>query len=148
MDTGEDKADSSRYFGGTAAYAKFQETQAAWLKEIVRADWFTSAPHKVLFCHIPLWFQHPRYSFKGHQLCRELWSQTLIDAGVGLVISGHTHTHRWLPRSEDRPIAQLVGGGPNPSSATLIHATADASEMHLRMLKLNGEELADIRLPA
>lgn len=149
LDTGEDKHDSSRFFGGTAAYAKFQEAQAKWLQEVVKEDWFVTAPHKVLFCHIPLWFKHPRYgSFDGHKLCRELWAPTLIDAGISLVISGHTHSHLWMPASDDQPIAQLVGGGPNPAGATLIHATADNNELRLRVLKLDGTAATDIRLPA
>lgn len=149
MDTGEDKHDSSRYFGGTAAYAKFQKTQAQWLKEVVTADWFNSAPHKILFCHIPLWFRHPRYgSFDGHKLCRELWSATLVDAGVKLVISGHTHSHLWMPTADDQPIAQLVGGGPHPTGATLIHATANSEELRIRMSTLDGTTVNDIRLGA
>lgn len=32
MDTGEDKPESSRYYGGTAAYAKFQEAQAGMVE--------------------------------------------------------------------------------------------------------------------
>lgn len=146
MDTGEDKPDSSRYFGGTAAYEEFQKSQEDWLKEVVKEAWFTSAPHKILFCHIPLWFQHPSFTFDGHQRCRELWSQTLSDAGVGLVISGHTHTHRWMPRGENQPVGQLVGGGPSPASATLIHVTADESQLRLVMKKLDGSSVTDTRL--
>ncbi len=148
MDTGEDKPDSNKSYGGTAAYAKMQEAQAEWLKEIVKEEWFTTAPHKILACHIPLWIlrQNPG-AFGGHRLCRELWSPTLIDAGIKLVISGHTHSHRWMPRSKNQPIAQLIGGGPSPTSATLIHATADTEELRLRVVKLDGTSAADIRLP-
>lgn len=151
MDTGEDKPDASKYFGGTAAYERMQKTQAEWLKQIVSESWFKSAPHKVLFCHIPLWFQHPHYpnaSFTGHRHCRSQWSDTLVNAGVKLVISGHTHSHQWLPMSDQQPISQLVGGGPQLTSATLIHATADRAELKIRMLSLEGKALAEIRLPS
>ncbi len=149
MDTGEDKPDSHQAYGGTAAYARFQETQARWLTEIVKNEWFRSAPHKVLFCHIPLWIRRQKSGvFGGHSLCRKLWSPTLIDAGIKLVISGHTHSHQWMPIQDDQPVAQLIGGGPGPASATLIHATADTKELRLRVLKLDGTSAADIRLPA
>lgn len=149
MDTGEDKSDSNQAYGGTAAYAKMQEAQTEWLKQIVREEWFRSAPHKILFCHIPLWISQQKPGvFGGHSLCRELWSPTLIDAGIKLVISGHTHTHGWMPIRDDQPIAQLIGGGPGPASATLIHATADTKELRLRVLKLDGTSAADIRLAA
>lgn len=149
MDTGEDKSDSSKSYGGTAAYAKMQETQAEWLKEIVKEEWFKSAPHKILFCHIPLWIWRQKTgAFGGHGLCRKLWSPTLVDAGVKLVISGHTHRHQWMPRRDDQPVAQLIGGGPGPASATLIHATANTKELRLQVLKLDGTSAADVRLPA
>ncbi|MFK8113128.1 MAG: hypothetical protein AB8B91_13050 [Rubripirellula sp.] len=77
---------------------------------------------------------------------RELWSPTLIDAGVSLVISGHTHRHQWMPSREGQPIAQLIGGGPSPTSATLIHTTADTQELRIRVLKLDGTSAADVRL--
>lgn len=151
MDTGEDKPDSSRYYGGLAAYERMHSEQATWLSEIVRADWFTSAPHKILFCHIPLWFRHPKYPdspFDGHRVGRDLWADTLAAAGVKLVISGHTHSMLWMPETGSLPIAQLVGGGPRPENASLIHATADTDELRIRMSKLDGTLVADARIPA
>jgi hypothetical protein len=151
MDTGEDKSDDSPYFGGTAAYAAMQQRQAEWLKEVVKEEWFRSAPHKVLFCHIPLWFRHPRLpniSFDGHKLCRKLWAPTLIEAGVKLVVSGHTHDYVWMPESESQPIAQLVGGAPAPAYATFITGTADRKELRLKMMKLDGTIIAEPTIPA
>src|SRR5688572_17839044 len=95
MDTGEDKPDGSNYFGGMAAFQQMQQRQAAWLMSVVKEGWFREAPFKVLFCHIPLWFirdifpQHQRWEFTP--VCREAWLPSLIEAGVRLVVSGHTH---------------------------------------------------------
>lgn len=151
MDTGEDKPDDSPYFGGMAAFGPMQERQAVWLTSIVQEPWFRDAPHKVLFCHIPLWFNHPRIpnnSFDGHRLCRNLWAATLTDAGVKLVISGHTHDYLWMPANESQPIAQLIGGAPHPQSATLIHGAATRHELNLKMTKLDGAVVADVTLTA
>jgi hypothetical protein len=60
LDTGEDKPDDSPYLSGMGAFQKMAKEQAAWLKELVKVPWFREAPHKVLFCHIPLWFDHPK----------------------------------------------------------------------------------------
>lgn len=151
MDTGEDKNDDSEYFGGMAAFARMQAAQAEWLAGVVKEKWFTDAPHKVLFCHIPLWFAHPKLpnnKFKGHQLCRKLWEPILVKAGVKAVISGHTHDYVWMPKSDDQPIAQLVGGAPQPKLATLITGKATKKELTLTMTKLDGTSVADVTLPA
>ena len=151
LDTGEDKPDANPLLGGMAAFEAMQRDQATWLKEIVREPWFREAPHRVMFCHIPLWFRHPRLPnnrFDGTRFCRELWAPTLLEAGVKLVISGHTHDFVWMPAGAEQPIAQLIGGGPQPKTATLIHITATRAELSLKMMKLNGETVAEATLRA
>lgn len=147
MDTGEDKPDNSEYFGGMASFERMQKDQSLWLKEIVKETWFRDAPHKVLFCHIPLWFTHPKLPnnrFHGHELCRTLWEPTLTQAGVKLVISGHTHDYLWIPKKEGQPISQLIGGAPQHKYATLILGTATKQTLHLKMLRLDGTVVADV----
>lgn len=146
MDTGEDKPDNSPYLSGMGAFQKMQREQAAWLNEVVKEKWFVEAPHKVLFCHIPLWFNHPRIpnnAFDGHKYCREHWTLTLVEAGVKLVISGHTHDYLWMPAKEGQPIAQLIGGAPQPKFATLIHCTATRDKLQFKMTKLDGTITAE-----
>lgn len=150
MDTGDADRDDSAFYCGLAAYEPMQEEQAEWLKSAVKEPWFSEAPHKVLFCHLPLWFEHPKLPnnrFKGHLFCREQWAPTLIEAGVKLVISGHTHDYVWMPAKEGQPISQLVGGAPNPKYATFIQGTATKTALKLKMTKLDGTVLNDITLP-
>lgn len=151
MDTGEDKPDDSPYLSGLGAFQKMQRQQAEWLKRIVKEPWFREAPHKVLFCHIPLWFRHPRipdHTFAGTKFCRDLWAPTLAEAGVKLVVSGHTHDFVWMPAKDGQPIAQLIGGGPQPQSATFLQGTATRDALTLRMTKLDGQVVADVTLKA
>jgi hypothetical protein len=128
-----------------------QEEQAEWLKSIVKEPWFQNAPHKVLFCHLPLWFEHPKLPnnrFKGHLHCRKLWLPTLVEAGVKVIVSGHTHDYVWMPAKEGQAISQLVGGAPNPKFATLIKGTATREVLTLKMTKLDGTVISDVSLPA
>ncbi len=151
MDTGEDKPDDSPYLSGMAAFQKMQERQAQWLKKVVQEKWFREAPHKVLFCHIPIWFRHPRIrnnGFAGATFCRDLWLSTLVDAGVKLVVSGHTHDYVWMPAQEGQPVAQLVGGAPQPGFATFIQGTASKTTLTLKMTTLDGAVVAEATLPA
>jgi hypothetical protein len=151
MDTGEDKPDDSPYFGGMATFQAMQRRQAEWLAGVIKEPWFRDAPHKVLFCHIPLWFvrdifpAHQRWEF--HPLCREWWLPSLVAGGVKLVVSGHTHAHKWLPTKEGQPLGQLIGGGPQPAHATIIHGTATGDLLSLKMTRLDGTLLAEVSLP-
>lgn len=149
MDTGEDKPDDSPYLSGMGAFQKMQRQQAEWLKGVVKEPWFREAPHKVLFCHIPLWFKHPRIpNSDGTKFCRDLWTPTLVEAGVKLVISGHTHDYLWMPAKDGQPIAQLIGGAPQPKYATFIQGTATRDALTLKMTKLDGTVVADVTLKA
>jgi len=145
MDTGEDAPDDSPQFGGMAVFQKMQQRQAEWLKAVVKEAWFREAPHKVLFCHIPLWFTRDIFPsqrrWECHDFCRRLWVPTLAAAGVKLVVSGHTHDYRWMPAKEGQPIAQLIGGGPQPRYATFIQLTATREVLTFGMRSLNGNPL-------
>lgn len=118
----------------------------------MKEPWFHHAPHKVLFCHIPLRFTRDIFPaqkrWECHDVCRGLWASTLAEAGVKVVVSGHTHDHRWMPVREGQPIGQLIGGGPQPGRATLIHGHATVDTLQLRMTKLDGTELHRIEFKA
>jgi hypothetical protein len=152
MDTGEDKPDDSEVFGGMVAFQKMQQRQAEWLDVVVKEAWFREAPHKVLFCHIPLWFTRDIFPtqqrWECHDVCRKLWVPKLAEAGVKLVVSGHTHDYRWMPAKEGQPIAQLIGGGPVPRYATFIQLSATREALTLKMSKLDGTVVTDETLKA
>jgi 3',5'-cyclic AMP phosphodiesterase CpdA len=150
LDTGEDKPDDSVWLGGLTDFAALRREQAAWLAKVVREPWFTSAPYRVLFCHIPLWFtrelkaEWAEYS----KPCRDAWLPTLVAAGVKLVISGHTHAPAWMPAKADQPIAQLIGGGPRPAQATILHGDADRRRLRLELRRLDGSIVHEAAVPA
>lgn len=146
MDTGEDKPDDAPVFGGLAAFAPMRRRQTEWLAKITAEAWFKSAPHKILCCHIPLWWtdERERGAWSFSKVCREAWLPQLQAAGVKLVISGHTHQAAWLPAGADRPIGQLVGGGPKFSAATIIEGRATADKLTLTMSDLTGKTLHEI----
>lgn len=151
LDTGEDKPDDSPSLSGMGAFQKMQRQQAEWLKGVVKEPWFRTAPYRVLFCHIPLWFTHPRIpnnSFDGTKYCRDLWLPTLVEAGVKLVVSGHTHDYIWMPAKDGQSITQLVGGAPQPKYATFIQGTASRDALVLKMTKLDGTVVADVTMKA
>lgn len=148
LDTGEDKEDSHRFYAGLADFAAFRQRQAAWLAEAIARPEFRSAPFRVLFCHIPLWWTHDdqtgAYCLDGQRK----WHELLVEAGIRLVISGHTHQATLLPADARRPYIQLTGGGPRPDTATYMRGHVTASQLRLTHHRLDGSVVHDIKLPA
>jgi hypothetical protein len=153
MDTGEDKPDENPVYGGLAAFNRLKERQTRWLERVVRESWFRNAPFRVLFCHIPLWWnlrhKDPTdFWIDYNKICRDSWSPLLVTAGVKVVISGHTHDYAWLPANDKRPIGQLIGGGPRPMIATFIEGMATRERLTLTMKKLDGTVIHKVELTA
>ena len=147
MDTGEDKPDDHPLFAGLAGFDLMRKRQTIWLENIIQQPWFISAPYKILFCHIPLWWSdevtdHGYYWF--HKPCREAWLPLLMKSGIQLVVSGHTHQPAYLPKTDKRPIAQLIGGGPKQDIATLTEFIANKENLTITMTKLNGDNLHSV----
>ncbi|MDR0535735.1 MAG: metallophosphoesterase [Puniceicoccales bacterium] len=147
LDTGEDKPDNHPSFGGVAAFEPLIREQAAWLDEVVLRPEFRDAPHRVVFCHIPLrWLKErkPDYSRHGYddfsRRGREAWAGALRRWGAQVVISGHMHHAAKIPANNEWPFEQIVGGGPaltgNPKGATLLRGYADARCLRLEIAAL------------
>lgn len=150
LDTGEDKPDHHPVFGGTAAYEPYRERQAEWLAEQFARPAIADARFKVVCCHIPLrglpgqddgstLEDYARFSGHG----AGLWLPQLIRAGARAVISGHTHVRRCDKPTAEVPIAQVVGGGWKPDSATVIVVRADSARLSIRTEDVGGNVLAE-----
>lgn len=152
LDTGEDKPDAHPVFAGTAAYEPYRVRQAAWLRAALAQPEIASAPFKVVFCHIPLrglLKQNDGLSLQGFAFWSgdgaRTWMPVLREARVPLVVSGHMHAWRVDDPDEGFPM-QVVGGGPELDSATLIVLDADAESLRVVIQDLSGKELAQRRL--
>lgn len=154
LDTGEDKPDAHPVFAGTAAYEPYRQMQAQWLKSAVQQPEIAQAPVRIAVCHIPLrglpgdnngltLEGFAAYSGMGAQL----WLPTLRTAGFQAVISGHTHRHRVDEPTESEPLAQIVGGGPQPERATITLLRAQAGQVQLRVEDLAGKLLHERSWP-
>jgi predicted phosphodiesterase len=149
MDTGEDKPDDHPVFAGLAGFDALRRRQTEWLAETIRQPWFQAATHRVLFCHIPLWWKdektdHGYWWFS--RVSRDSWLPLLREAGVKLVVSGHTHEEAWLPMDGERPIGQLVGGGPQPARATIMLGHATRDELTIEVAQLDGRVVRRLSL--
>ncbi len=125
LDTGEDKPDAHPKWFGLANFEPYRVAQAKWLEEQFSRPEIATAKFKIVFCHIPLYAApgSPAYPHDGVKVdpkdyaywsreCADLWGPILRKAGVCLVACGHQHCYRYDPPTQERPWAQIVGGGP------------------------------------
>lgn len=108
------------------------------------------APHKLVFCHIPLrWLEEPvRVDYAGggydrfSRFSRDLWHDALVEWGAQVVVSGHTHRPASIPANGDFPYAQITGGGPRENQACWIEGRAGAGGLVISLRRMdNGEEI-------
>lgn len=148
MDTGEDKPDAHPVFGGTAAYERYREAQAEWLKKALARPEIASATFKIVFCHIPLHGlpdHNPGTTMEGFAgycgFAAPLWLPLMRQAGVQAIVSGHTHRWRIDDPTDEFPFLQIVGGGPQPERAAPIFIEATEESLSLRLEDLQGNLL-------
>lgn len=148
LDTGEDKPDAHPVFAGLVSCEPYRKAQGDWLAEVLARPEIASAPHLVVFCHIPLWGlpdHNPGDTLEGSAYysrnSQQAWHPHLAKAGVQLVISGHMHRFRCDEPTAEHAYGQLVGGGPSLKSATIIRGEATAKELAITATSLSGEVL-------
>jgi predicted phosphodiesterase len=154
LHTGEDKPDDHPSFGGRVAFEALRREQAEWLLKATAEPEIRDAPHKVVFCHIPLRLarEHgvPDYQGGGYdhfaRECRISWHEALVKWGAQVIISGHTHRDAWIPANEEFPYAQMISGGPKMESARWIEGMADASGLKLTMRDLTGKVAHEVKV--
>ena len=155
LNTGEDTPDSHPGFHGRVAFEHHRREQAEWIRTATATPEIRDAPHKVVFCHIPLrWTEEAEtVDYAGGQWdryarsSRDLWHDALVNWGAQVVFSGHTHRDAWIPANNHFPYAQMTGGGPQPDRATWIECTTGAAGLRVVMHNLNGEIIHDVTLP-
>ena len=154
LHTGEDKPDDHPSFGGRVAFKPLRAQQAEWMKEIIQHPGFKNAPYRVVFCHLPLrWKQEVTVDYEAggydffSRVSRNAWHDALVQWKTQVIVSGHTHKPAWLPATEEFPYAQLVGGGPEPQTATFIEGSADRSALKFTIKNLDGKILENVSFP-
>jgi predicted phosphodiesterase len=104
FDTGEDKSDSTTNLGGVVAVQPYLDQEYAWFKNYVQSHLSELAeiPFKIGFVH------QPRWGYQAGQNGR--WDQLANDAGMDLVLAGHTHSFsHWRPSSSKKFHTVVVG---------------------------------------
>ncbi|HEY4207438.1 MAG TPA: FN3 domain-containing metallophosphoesterase family protein [Puia sp.] len=144
LDSGEDKTDNSPEYYGLADFDRYREMQAEWLRQEVRKKAFRKAKYKVVFSHIPLYHAG---EWHGTQHVRKVWGDILNEAGIDLLVCGHTHVWGIHPAEKGKhnyPI--VIGGGPKDGKRTIIRVEADREALKLEMLDDAGKIVGALRV--
>ena len=134
LDSGEDKPDSDIEYGGTAAYDAYREQMAEWLKEAVKSEEFRSAPVKIALLHIPF---DKGVGWYGNNELKRLLLPTLNEAGVDVMLCGHTHSYSYRDvGSVDNNFPILVN-----SNNDKVNVRATKSQIDMEVVDATGKVL-------
>lgn len=144
LDTGEDKEDDHIEYSQMVAFDQYREQQARWLGQELNTQEFLTAPFRVVMMHIPVF-----HSGEGHgaRHCRELFNPLFNNAGIDLMLCGHTHrygVHPADPATHNYPL--IIGGGPEEMKRTLIKVKADHKRLSVRMISDDGNEVGRLKI--
>ena len=109
LDSGEDKADSDIEYSGFADFDSYRSEQARWLSEVVKSEAFKKAEHKIAFMHIPPYDDNRGQEWHGGLEVRNKFVPILNQAGIDLMVCGHTHHYSFqAPKDDENNFPILV----------------------------------------
>jgi acid phosphatase type 7 len=135
LDCGEDKPDDNQYYFQLADYDNYRMKQLDWLKrEVLRSD-FREAPFRVVVIHMPVVLGADQWH--GMKFLSDHFGPVLRDAGIDLMISGHTHRMAILePREAGFGYPVVVASNNN-----FIEATSDGRKLVVVVRDTSGAEV-------
>lgn len=127
FDTGEDKKDESVVLGGLIRCEDYREKQKKWFKEFSEANkaFTDDFPIKIVFAHDPNWGYGSNYD------------ELANDAGISLLIGGHTHYYSHTTPNNSKNFHRLVIGRYMSAKIT-VTGTTEESIVDVTVFGSNG----------
>ena len=92
IDCGEDKVDTHPEYYGMAAFYKYREDMAEWLKQLIQSEEFLTAKYRIVVCHFPVLRDNARNNeFDGQPHLSSLILPLLMQCDIDLFVAGHYH---------------------------------------------------------
>ncbi|MBR1705224.1 MAG: metallophosphoesterase [Bacteroidales bacterium] len=142
LDSGEDKPDSDIEYHGLYYTGPYLQEEARWLREVVASPAFRESRVRIVFSHIP----PESDGWQGNRNVNEWFVPILNEGGIDLMISGHTHDHRFDAAGSGLSDAQF----PVWVNAAVerLDVTVDASgRLSLRAFRPDGTETHTLEIP-
>jgi acid phosphatase type 7 len=135
MDAGEDEDGLDRpecRYKQPEFWKGVRQREAGWLKNTIAVNPGKNAPWRVFISHIPLYNDNEWYSKSS----RGYWESLLSGANLDLMLAGHDHAWKLLPKDNKKkqqwPV--LIGGGPSLEEGTVMLLSADKRKLTIRLL--------------
>lgn len=127
FDSGEDKSDSTTNLGGVVAVQPLLDQEYLWFKKYVESNtnMLSRIPFKIVLVHQPDW------GYQAGQNAR--WDTVANEAGVDILIAGHTHSYSHSNPSSSRPYHRLVIG-----QQQLCKITVSSTQLKVSVVNSNG----------
>ncbi len=132
LDGGEDKPDSSKEYFGLARYDSYRLEQLEWLKNEVKSERFKKAVFRVVVVHMPI--IERKDNWHGMAFLAKYYGPVLQEAGIDLMISGHTHKNAWIePDQSGFGYPVMIS-----SNLNFIEAMANHEKIELKLKDIHG----------
>ena len=94
LDGGEDKPDENKEYSGLVDFDTYRTEELEWLKRELTSEAFRDSEIKIVVIHMPIISsERNRY---GMSYLAEHFGPELENAGIDLMISGHTHRNAFI----------------------------------------------------
>lgn len=138
LDGGEDKADSNPEYSGLAAFDDYLKQETEWLESELMSPAFAAARFRVCLLHMPpAAGKADGPEFIRRPWIRDHWTSILGQAGLDLMICGHTHRYAELPANGKRSYPIVIGG-----TETVIRVDVSPERLEITAFNDDGTVLA------
>lgn len=135
LDTAEDKADDTNVYAGLNRTTAYRAEELTWLREHVRTHpRVSSAPFRVIAMHQPRW----GWLADGNAA----WIAAAKEAGIDLVIAGHTHKFSYEPPGPGHSYHLVVVG-----QDQVARVDAWTTELTVTVTALGGKIVHTVTIP-
>lgn len=129
LDCGEDKPDSDIEYSDANVYSEYRTEQAEWLKKVIQTEEFKSAPFKIVTCHMP-----PMGGWFGPEEIKQKFIPILNEAGVDILLCGHTHRHSFHKAGELANFPVMVN-----SAKEVLKCNVDGKNLKIETVGTDGK---------
>jgi len=142
LDSEEDKQDSDIEYSGFADFDSYRSEQAEWLSEVVKSEAFNNAEHKITFLHIPPYDDKRGQEWHGDLEVRKKFVPILNQAGIDLMVCGHTHRYSFQAPKEGENNFPIIISDNKPRIDLFI----DKTGIKATRVDMNSKEISSMFL--
>lgn len=131
LDSGEDKADSTKVYAGLVDFDRYRSEQSEWLKQDIKSAAFRRARFRIVLLHMPPYYGN---DWHGEQDLRSKVAPLLNEGKIDLLICGHTHHYAFHAPDEEMNRFPLLISAPD----TVLRIDVSRRQMSVSVTRDDG----------